>query len=138
MDKVFVKPFDGSYLGYINEWQMNRHYCRISDLKDLPALGYIALVDIYPMAAGFLRKVEGGLGLLDGFILNPSYPRALKDELLDGITLKLIAAAKELKLKGLIALSISEGIKKRAQKHGFEMREDRMMSLSLKEELCRS
>jgi hypothetical protein len=139
MDKVFIKEFDKTYLGHINAWQMNRDYCPHSDLQDLPVIGYMALVDVYPMAAGFLRKVEGRMGLLDGFILNPSYPRSLKNEILDGITLKLIMAARELKMTGLIGLSLSSGILERAKKHGFKLRTEQMISLSLKEELlCRS
>lgn len=87
---------------------------------DLPKVGIIALTeDNMPIAAGFLRKIEGGYGMLDSYITLESIPSKIRNEALDFITMRLIDTAEDLNIYKLIAFSEHESIHNRALAHGF-------------------
>lgn len=127
-----IRPFERALdLGFLNDWAVKRKVSQIQ-YQDIPLIGFMATVDGHPMASGFLRIIEDGMALMDGFILNPEYPRHLKNEILDGIVLKLFKKAEEYELRGILAYSHSDGIIERAQKHGFTLRkEERLLTIDL-------
>lgn len=99
----------------------DREYLGIStvNMQTLPKIGYIALLNKQPIAAGFLRRVEGGYAQLDTLVSNPYYGSLIRHEGIDKVVKALIDDAKDLKLHGIIAFSSDSGVLSRAETLGF-------------------
>lgn len=89
----------------------------LTDLKidSLPEVGFI----VPGLAAGFIRKVEGGYGLVDGYVTHPLMPPGQRDAALDLVTKALITYAEDNGITHLIAITREQNIVTRAQKHGY-------------------
>lgn len=107
----------------------------ISDvnMKTLPKIGYIALVNNRPVAAGFLRRVEGGYAQLDGLTSNPYYGSLVRHKGIEIVVDHLISAARQLKLNGIIAFTADNGVLSRAAGLGFTTVDQSLIALRLKE-----
>ncbi len=91
-----------------------------SAMLELPEHGYIYFDETRPVAAGFLRRCEKGLAMLDNYISSPSEAPELRDKAFDLITKTLIEDAKKLDITTLLAFSVEQNVLIRAMKHGFE------------------
>lgn len=100
-------------------------------MKSLPKIGYIALYNGHPVAAGFLRRVEGRLALIDGLVSNAFMGGIIRHKGLDLILNTLIDEAKALKLEGLLGHSVDASVHKRVTELGFIQAPDRMYVLKL-------
>ena len=87
--------------------------------SDIPEFGLIAFEGEKPVAAGFIRQIEGNYAMLDSFISNPDIEYAIRDRALDLITRKLIEVAKRNNVRKLFAFSEHTGIIDRAIRNGF-------------------
>ena len=88
-------------------------------MKTLPKIGYMVYFGKEPVAAGFLRRVEGGFAQLDGFVSSPFFGSNVRNQGISLVTDTLIQEAKALKLNGVIAFSQDDGISKRIQELPF-------------------
>lgn len=102
-------------------------------VADLPEIGYVAYMLHIPIAAGFLRKVEGNFALLDSLITDPVAPANVRDKAIDLVVNDLIGRAKIEKMSKLIAFSVDKNTILRSSKHGFVGLPHSVISLSLKE-----
>ena len=101
--------------------------------KTLPKIGYISYTETgTPVAAGFLRKVEGGYGQIDTLVTNPNIPSEIRHKALTRVVDALIAAAKVEGLEGIISYTRDESVLKRAQTIGFRPCPHTVISLDLK------
>lgn len=98
--------------------------------KTLPKIGYIAMLNDQPIAAGFLRRVEGGYGQFDTFATNPYFGSIVRNQGLELVVDALLDDAKRLKLQGLLAFTKDHGILKRAQEKGFHLLPDSLLVLN--------
>lgn len=125
---------------YIEKYEKKRHIKVIGRflhersidqdfLSLLPEHGYIAYLDDHPIACGFLRKCEGGIGIVDSFCSNPKMPGQLRHQALDLIINKLVRDCKELNIKGLIAFSSDSSIIQRSLRHNFMKLDQQVMTL---------
>ena len=96
--------------------------------KTLPKTGYIVMAGSMPIAAGFLRKVEGGYGQLDTFVTNPYAGAKLRHEAIEMVTEALLEDAKSLKLVGVILFSREKTIIDRASAKGFVLLPDSLLA----------
>lgn len=87
--------------------------------QTLPKIGYIVLLGKQPLAAGFLRRVEGGYGYIDTVVTNPHFGSQMRHQALEIIVKKLLEEAKDLRLRGLIGSTNDAGVLKRAKDLGF-------------------
>lgn len=92
-------------------------------MKTLPKIGYMAYLGDQPIAAGFLRRVEGGFAQMDTFVSNPHFGSQVRHNGIDGVKQALLSEAKLLKLEGIIALTSDLGIIGRAVETGFNVLE---------------
>lgn len=91
---------------------------RLAD--SLPKHGFMVFDSGVPVAMGFIRRLEGNLGVLDSYITNPNFTPGGRNRALDLLTKKLIRFGKDkLKLKGLLAFSADTNTIQRATNHGF-------------------
>jgi len=87
--------------------------------QTLPKIGYISILGNHPIAAGFLRKVEGGYGQLDTFVTNPYFGSQIRHLAIERIVDSLLLEAEVEDMKGIIAISEDQGIIDRAKEKGF-------------------
>ena len=97
----------------------------------LPEIGYIAFDDNTPVAAGFLRLIEGGYAQIDSLISNGQLNSTTRHQGIELIVNTLIAKAKENRLKGLICHTKDKSILERAMALGFEVVPQVIISLPL-------
>ena len=88
-------------------------------IQDLPQFCLVAAVDSRIIALGGIRRVEGRRGMLDSYITLPSASSKDRHRALDTITSKLTKIAKNNNLRQLLAFSVHEEIRNRAENHGF-------------------
>lgn len=103
------------------------------ELKNTPKIGFIATRDRNPVAAGFLRKVEGGVCLIDSLISNPFESSIDRHNAIDAIVDALIDAAKINNSDKILAYSLDTGTLERASRHGFVKLPHSVIALNLKE-----
>lgn len=115
-----IKPFVKSqHMALIAAWMGSRGR-RIPPISEMPKVGYVVFLDSYPVAAGFIRKVEGGFGQLDSLVSNPIAPAKTRDAAIDAIVTQLLKRAKSMKIPHLLAMSEDENTLVRSEKHGFK------------------
>ncbi len=116
------------------------HNMSQSFLYDLPETGFIAFENGNIIAMGFLRLIEGGYGMLDALITEPTQSKELRNEALDLIAKALIDRAKEITLKNTFAFIKDHNTIQRAQKHGFVASKYKLFGLAISGEnhLCHS
>lgn len=89
-------------------------------LDTLPEVGFIVKNDRnQPVAAGFLRKLEGGFAQIDTLVSNSECEASERHEAIDLLVNSLISTGKQLGLLGLLAITKDLSILKRAEAIGF-------------------
>lgn len=101
-----------------NSWLESRGMKHL-DARDLPGIGFIAEIDSIPIAAIFLRKVEGRVGMVDGLCTNPSASKENRFEACDRLTERILNKAKGIGMKHVLAWSTDTNTLIRSAKHGF-------------------
>ncbi len=132
-NEISLIPFRFKYLKALHDLLETNDYLGISEvnMKTLPKIGYIALMGGYPIAAGFLRRVEGGYAQLDTLTSNKTFGSIIRHEGIKLVTDQLLQDAKDLRLKGIIAFSTDSGILDRACKIGFTPHKHSVITLKL-------
>ncbi len=103
----------------LSAW-LESHGERVPTDDEMPAIGCVARNERgIGVAMGFIRRVEGGFGHLDGLCTNPESPGSERHEAIDLIVDTLLKAAKEIGLKSVIAWSKDNSTIMRSEKHGF-------------------
>lgn len=86
----------------------------------LPKIGYMAFLDKHPLAAGFLRRVEGDLvAQMDNLVSSPHFGSIIRHKAISLIVDQLKLDGKSLNLKGIYAFTIDDSIMDRAKATGF-------------------
>lgn len=133
MSEISIVPFRYRYLPALLDLLNSNDYIGISTvtMKTLPKIGYIALRNGYPIAAGFLRRVEGGYAQIDTLTSNKTLGSLIRHQGIDLVVKTLISDAKDLKLLGIVAFSMDASVIKRAEDIGFRILEHKTIVLSL-------
>jgi hypothetical protein len=97
-------------------------------VNDLPQHGLVAYEGETPVACGFIRYVDGHLGLIGEYATNALVSSKTRHEALDRVTEKLISWGKLYNLKGLVMFTSEPTIVKRAHSHGFLLNENMIVS----------
>jgi hypothetical protein len=111
---VFRPVTAGDY-AVITAWY-KAHRIAVPPQELLPPVGYI----VEGVAAGFLYRTDGGIGILENFITNPQTRYDDRNIALSDITSELILEAEKAGLKMLYAISCIPAVSSRALQHGFE------------------
>lgn len=129
MEIVRFKPV---YLRDIVEWLLARDL-PISLVDDLPKTGFIALSDNRkPIAAGFLREVEGNYGIADSYVTDPRADSGERHSAMDRVVEAVITEAKARNMKMILATSHDLNTISRAQRHGYEKQDHTVLTLDLR------
>lgn len=92
----------------------------IPSLREFPEHGYIAYQNDEPVAAAFLRRVEGGFGQIDGLVSSPEFSSEDRHLAIEAVVSAVIEEAKKLEIRQLISFSVDESTLMRSRKHGFK------------------
>lgn len=131
LDNMDVIPYEAKlHNRYISQWLASR------DLKnnfanDLPEIGYITVDRNRPIAAGFIRRMEGNFAMLDSLITDPLAVAELRSKAIDLVVTKLIKEAKLLEIKHFFAFSKDANTIERSLKHGFMKLPDTVIGVDL-------
>lgn len=108
-------------------------YLHISqiNMKTLPKVGYMALMNGHPIAAGFLRRVEGGYAQLDTLTSNKHFGSQVRHLGITKVLDSLLSEAKDLKLHGIVSFTSEDAIVTRAQSMGFQVINQTIITLKL-------
>jgi hypothetical protein len=130
---VSIVPFKFKYLPSLLDMLEDRKFQGIEtvNMKTLPKIGYIAMLNDQPIAAGFLRRVEGGYAQIDTLVTNPYFGNKLRHEGIDKVVNSLINDAKELRLRGILAITGELSILNRAEDKGFFRIDQQIIGLRL-------
>lgn len=122
-------PFKHAYLNDLIELHKSNNYLHISEIrmKTLPKIGYIAFFGDTAIAAGFLRRVEGGYGQIDTLVSNAYFGSQIRHLAIDKVVSSLLDDAKVLALEGIIAFTADLGVLKRAEAIGFHVLESQKL-----------
>lgn len=123
IEELEVIPFKFKHYPLLMEMLKDREYPEINRIvyRELPKIGYICLLGKQPVAAGFLRRVEGNvLAIMDTFASNPYFGSIIRHQGLNKIVDALIEDAKTLKLKGVMAFTVHKDILLRTEAIGFK------------------
>lgn len=133
-NEISIVPFKFKYLTLLLEMLKDREFVNISqiNMKTLPKIGYIALMNNQPIAAGFLRMVEGGYAQMDTLVSSPYFGSLIRHDGINKVVEALIGDAKTLRLEGIIAFTRDEGVLKRALSTGFSEVNQQLIALNLK------
>lgn len=113
-----ILPFQNEFLCRIKDF-LSRRDLPLSMADSLPMIGFVISYNDELIAMGFIRKVEGGYGMIDGYITDPDQPPHIRNEALDLLTYHIIKAAKDNNINNLIATTQDENTICRSLKHGF-------------------
>jgi len=100
-------------------------------LDTLPKIGFIVCNEKEYVAAGFLRRLEGGFGQLDTFVTNPESSPKDRNDALNLLAERLINEAKALELRGIYAISSDVSVVCRAVATGFRLLDKVIVGLNL-------
>lgn len=133
MVEVSCLPFKFKHLELLKEMHQLRKYphTELLSMKNLPKVGYIAIIGSQPIAAGFLRRLEGGYGQIDTLVSNPFVGSILRNEGIRQIVDTLLMDAKCLRLEGIISYTNDSGVLSRAKDLGFNELDQRVIVLKL-------
>lgn len=107
-----------AHLVHICKWLYLRD-AYIPSKDEMPEIGYIAYAHNQPIACAFLRKIEGGHGLLDGIASNPDASPEHRNQAIDIVMESVVNTAKELKIKSLLGYTRDDSTFVRSLRHGF-------------------
>lgn len=105
-------------LSHINSW-LEAHKMPPVTRHALPEVGYLAWHMGKPIAACFLRRCEGGLGIVDSLISNPESPGELRHVALDALINHIVDQAKHHKLTKVIGFTQDASTLNRSLRLGF-------------------
>ncbi len=116
------------HLDHLIRWTTSRDM-PIESTDDLPPLGFMVMSS-FPgigIAAGFIRRCEGGIGLLGEYITNPSRLPEQRNEALDMLTKHIVENIKHYGITKLLAFTSDKTIIVMAKKHGFTLMPEQSM-----------
>ena len=116
---MYVKKAEAADKMYVGVMLRSQGLEAEEALRFLPETGFLAWHEGFPVAAGYLRRVEGGYGWIDSLVTDATAPGASRNEALDLITTALVEEARRLELRGIIAFTKDQNTYSRAMKHGF-------------------
>jgi hypothetical protein len=111
-----------------------KSFIRAQDIASdtLPRIGYVAMVLGQPTACGFLRVVEGGFGMIDTLVTNPTIPAETRHRALTELVDRLIEDGKiQCGMKAIFSHTQDPSVIKRAEGVGFSVLPESVIGLVL-------
>lgn len=126
-------PFKFKHLDALKEIHNSQNFAHTAliEMKTLPKIGYIAMLNDQPIAAGFLRRLEPNFAQLDTLASNAYFGSQIRHQGISLVVDALLQDAKRLKLEGIVAMTADDGILKRAEALGFHIVNQKLIAKKL-------
>lgn len=111
-------PYSVRYQAQVVSW-LSKRGLEERLAYDLPATGFMVFKDGHGVATGFIRRIEGDMGMVDGYLTNPDAHWEDRDKALDLLTKAIIDKAIELKMKSILAFTKDFNTLTRSLRHGY-------------------
>lgn len=105
-------------LPLINDWLANRELPSVTR-HDLPEMGYVMWDNGKGVAAIFMRRCEGNVGIVDSLITNPKIQSQVRDFALDALINHIVEQSKQHKVKILLGYTKDENTLMRTLRLGW-------------------
>lgn len=109
-----MRPFLRSDMDEINRWYIAHGHGGVEH-HQIPETGRV----VPGVAAGFLYVTDSSIGFLDGYVTNRERTLRERSAAIDEITDGLLAEARELGCKQVVAICMSRGVSRRAKRFGM-------------------
>jgi len=131
-----LEIFKFKHFSLLIELLKSQKYPSINDIemKTLPKIGFLAVLNKEPIACGFLRRLEPCYAHIDTLVSNGYFGSKIRHEGINLVVDALLLEAKRLKLKGIVAHTADAGIIKRAGECGFNIVEQTIIALDMNDE----
>lgn len=108
------------HLPIIVSW-LRAHNQVVMDTCETPKIGFMVMHKYpkEPIAAAFLRKIEGGYGQFDTLVTNPCASSQDRHEAIEMLTNQILRRAVELKMPHIRVITNDAGTLMRSQACGF-------------------
>lgn len=114
-----VKTFNNKeHLPTLLSWLVQRK-AYIPTPEELPGIGFISFDGDEAIAAVFLRRIEGGHGLIDGLTSNPNKSPEVRNSGIDLVLKSLMKSAQILKMRNILAFTEYDNLVERMETFGF-------------------
>ena len=110
----------------INQWMPFK-----IEAKELPGHTFCAVVKDEIIAIAGFRLMEGEVCFIDSMATNQEVDGKLRNEALDKLTVEILSMAKNLGFKRIFATTVEDCIIKRAEKHGFSVSNQKVITREL-------
>lgn len=108
---------------------LEKHVLPEPFLDNLPKLGLMVYHCNTPIGVVFLRVVEGGRGMIDGFLCDPEIPLKIRTAALDQLITDVIKLAHHNDMQGVFGLTVNKRVVSRAKKLGFTLMNHKLVSI---------
>lgn len=116
---LVVKYFGFEDIPILNGWLDKRGVKRLEPWE-LPAVGFMVSIGDTPVAACFLRRCEGNVGIVEGLTSNPDATPPLRHAALDAAISCVCDEAKAREITKLMAWTVEDSVITRGNcRHGF-------------------
>jgi N-acetylglutamate synthase-like GNAT family acetyltransferase len=114
-----IKYFDHDDLVHLNDWLRIRGH-KPTEMYDLPSIGFLVSEGDHPIAACFLRRCEGNVGIVEGLTSNPESTSSLRHVAIDAAIRVICEEAKAREISKLLAWTVdSSTLLRGCERHGF-------------------
>lgn len=117
----YFKKSDNETLNYL----FGQRGLSLENKDSLPEIGFVSEYEYSPTykeCSGmiFLRRCEGGLGIVEGLVTNPHLPSAIRHLAFKTLVNRAVEEAKSLKITRMLAYSVIPSVIERSCELGFE------------------
>lgn len=121
-----------SEMGFIFKWLFMRSL-PVPSLDELPEMGITVLDDqSNPVAAGFIRRCEGGMAIIDSAVTKPDAEAVVRHKAMELLGKSILEVCASQGYHRVISFSVDENTLKRLQTMGFQQSPLAVMSLDLR------
>jgi hypothetical protein len=130
-NEISVVPFKFKHFPLLLDMLASQKYVGVAHItyETLPKIGYIALRNNAPVAAGFLRRLEGNMAHLDGLTSNAYMGSIVRNKGITDVVNTLISEAKSMGLIGIVATTNEKSVLERAESLGFQLIPQKVIAL---------
>lgn len=117
----------------LNMWRRERDLADVS-FDEIPECGFMASHFDRPLACSFLRRCEGGFGIMDSVVADKYADGALKSEALDLLFEAVINQARDFRMTNVVGFTVKNSMIKKAKSFGYKESDHKLMVLEIPKE----
>jgi hypothetical protein len=131
---ITVRRFTKDDFITLNMWRRERDLADVS-FEELPECGFMASHFDRPIACAFLRRCEGGFGIMDSVIADKYVDGSLKSQGLDLLFEFITNQARDFKMTNVLGFTVKNSMIKKSKSFGYKESDHKLMVLEIPGEM---